>query len=179
MLTRDQALEALTPRDRRIAATIGRHGIIRPRIVVAAARTADITIATACTLLEKETGGGHNIFGHDPTIYAGAGKVTREKYRAYKARRLESGNRLMQGVGPCQLTWWEIQDTADRAGGCWRPYYNEAVGFAYLASLADQHGSLREGARAYNGTGAAADTYARDFMHKRKRWNIIVREASR
>jgi hypothetical protein len=23
----------------------------------------------------------------------------------------------MQGVGPCQLTWWEFQDTVDREGG--------------------------------------------------------------
>ena len=97
-------------------------GILFPETTIAEARRSGLKLALACALLEKESSGGQNVFGHDPnTIFAGAGDVTKEKYLDYRRRRIAAGNRTMQGVGPCQLTWWELQDEADREGGCWKP----------------------------------------------------------
>jgi len=83
-----------------------------------------------CAILEQETSGGRNIFGQDPTIFVGAGEVTESKYKQYKRERIRTGK--MQGVGPMQLTWWEFQDMADRAGGCWKPYVNILTGARIL-----------------------------------------------
>ena len=146
------------------------EGVARPQAVVEEARRAGLRLALACALLEKESGGGRNVFGHDPTIFVGAGEVTRAKYREYKKRRVASGNRQMQGVGPCQLTWWEFQDTADREGGCWRPEVNMRVGFRHLVALINQHGEA-DGARRYNGSGDAAEAYSRDLLAKAKIWD--------
>src|ERR687895_578180 len=128
-------------------------GIVSPETAIAEATRARLRLPLACALLEKESSGGHNVFGHDPTIFVGAGKVTRERYKEYRSRRVASGNRLMQGVGPCQLTWWEFQDAADREGGCWRPEVNMRVGFRHLVALISQHGEGPRGRR-YNGSGS-------------------------
>ena len=69
----------------------------------------------------QETSGGANIFGHDTTIFAGAGEVTKSKYLAYKKQRGPKGEGGMQGVGPLQLTFFTLQDEADDRGGCWKP----------------------------------------------------------
>jgi hypothetical protein len=143
--------------------------VLRPQAVVEEARRAGLRLPLACALLEKESGRGRNVFGHDPTIFVGAGEVTRSKYAEYKRRRVASGNRLMQGVGPCQLTWWEFQDSADREGGCWRPDINMRVGFRHLVALMKQHGES-EGARRYNGSGPAAEAYSRDLLAKARVW---------
>jgi hypothetical protein len=42
-----------------------RHGIVRPDEVVKIARKEDLELAVACTLLEKESGGGRNVWGND------------------------------------------------------------------------------------------------------------------
>ncbi|MGH2824938.1 MAG: hypothetical protein ACRDLY_18335, partial [Thermoleophilaceae bacterium] len=145
------------------------EGVLRPQAVVEEARRAGLRLPLACALLEKESGGGRNVFGHDPTIFVGAGEVTRAKYAEYKRRRIASGNRLMQGVGPCQLTWWEFQDSADREGGCWRPEINMRIGFRHLAALIKAHGEA-VGARRYNGSGDAAEAYSRDLLAKARVW---------
>ena len=138
-------------------------GIVAPRTAVREAKRAGLALELACALLEKESSGGRNVFGHDPTIFAGAGKVTRANYAEYKRRRIASGNKLMQGVGPCQLTWWELQDAADAGGGCWHPEVNMRVGFRHLATLVERYGR-GDGARRYNGSGAAAEAYSRDLL---------------
>src|SRR5918992_78571 len=145
------------------------EGVLRPQAVVEEAKRAGLRLPPARALLEKESGGGRNVFGHDPTIFVGAGEVTRAKYAEYKRRRVASGNRMMQGVGPCQLTWWEFQDTADREGGCWRPDINMRVGFRHLVALMNQHGEA-DGARRYNGSGPAAEAYSRDLLAKARVW---------
>jgi hypothetical protein len=149
------------------------HGIVNPKWTIAAAKKAGLKLAYACAMLDKESGGGHNEFGHDPTIFVGAGVVTRLKYAAYKKRRKASGNRAMQGVGPTQLTWWSTQDKADAIGGCWKPLCNMIVGFTSLAALIRKYGP-QAGAARYNGTGPAADAYGRDFMVKVRKWNAIL-----
>ena len=149
-------------------------GILDPDTTVAEAQRAGLPLKLACAMLEKESAGGHNVFGHDPgTIFAGAGAVTEEKYREYKRKRVASGNKLMQGVGPCQLTWWSIQDAADKAGGCWRPEINMRIGFGHLAGLVKQHGEA-DGARRYNGSGDAAVAYSKDLLAKARKWETIL-----
>ena len=163
------AAPSRSPLDERLRAA----GIVGPRTAVREAKRAGLPLELACALLEKESSGGRNVFGHDPTIFIGAGKVTREKYADYKRRRIASGNKLMQGVGPCQLTWWELQDAADAAGGCWHPEINMRVGFRHLAALVGRYGRS-EGARRYNGSGPAAEAYSRDLLAKARRWEEIV-----
>ena len=148
-------------------------GIDSPRIAIDEATRAGLPLELACALLEKESGGGANVYGHDPSIFSGAGQVTRENYARYKKQRIASGNRKMQGVGPCQLTWWEFQDQADAQGGCWRPRYNMRVGFLHLANLIKRYGQS-DGARRYNGSGSAAEAYSRDLLVKARRWDSII-----
>jgi peptidoglycan hydrolase-like protein with peptidoglycan-binding domain len=145
-------------------------GIVHPKVTVAEAQRAGLRLPIACAMLEKESAGGHNVFGHDPTIFVGAGKVTKAKYLAYKQQRVASGNRRMQGIGPCQLTWYEFQDEADREGGCWRPEINIRIGFRRLAANIKQYGEA-DGARRYNGTGPAAEAYSADLLRRAALWN--------
>jgi hypothetical protein len=151
-------------------------GIVHPQVTVAEAQHAGLRLAIACAMLEKETSGGHNVFGHDPTIFVGAGKVTKAKYLAYKQQRVASGNKRMQGVGPCQLTWYEFQDEADREGGCWRPEINIRVGFRRLAANIKLHGEA-DGARRYNGTGKAAEAYSADLLRRAAAWDQRLKGA--
>jgi hypothetical protein len=75
----------------------------------------------------------------------------------------------MQGVGPAQLTWYSLQDEADRRGGCWVPEHNIAVAFSHLAQLIRAHG-VTDGLARYNGSGPAAVAYSRDVRAKRDAW---------
>lgn len=145
------------------------HGIRNPQVVYEEAVRTHLPLPLACALLDQESGGGSNVFGHDPTICVGWGSVTWLKYVAYKTRRRRSGNRLMQGVGPCQLTWYSTQDEADREGGCWRPRFNMRVGFRHLYYNVRHYG-MRAGIAAYNGSGAAAERYAYSVMERERVW---------
>lgn len=133
-----------------------------------------LALSDALALIEGESG-FQNVFGHDPTngipaAWRGS-RVTLAKYRAYKARRrLGMG---MQGVGPCQLTYFSFQDDADKIGGCHRPYPNMCVGFRRLRELIAAHGRER-GAAAFNGAGPAADEYGRNFVRRQAAWHKRV-----
>lgn len=161
---------ALSPRDLALVPKLRRAGIQMPVRCLIAARKAKLPLSLAAALLLQESGGGRNVFGHDPTIFAGAGDVTKAKYLEYKAQR---GTRNMQGVGPCQLTWWELQDQADARGGCWKPMVNMQIGFERLAANIRSHG-LHDGIRAYNGSGPAAETYARSVLARKAQVEAVL-----
>lgn len=148
-------------------------GILAPQMVVEEAKRAGLRLDYACAMLEKESGGGSNVFGHDPTIFVGAGKVTKAKYLDYKRQRVASGNRKMQGVGPTQLTYYTLQDRADAEGGCWKPRINMRVGFKHLADQIRAHGES-DGARRYNGSGPAAVAYSRDLLARAAKWRDVL-----
>ena len=148
-------------------------GILNPRMVVAEAKRAGLRLDYACAMLKKESGGGMNVFGHDPTIFVGAGTVTRGKYLEYKRQRVASGNARMQGVGPTQLTYWTLQDRADAQGGCWNPRINMRVGFKHLADHIARYGEA-DGARRYNGSGPAAVAYSKDLLAKAAQWRAVL-----
>ncbi len=146
------------------------HGIERAADVVQLSAVAGLELAAAATLLQKESGGGHNIYGHDgvPTggFYEKGGAVTKANYTAYKAHRKQLG---AQGVGPTQLTLPAFQDLADAAGGCYDWKANAKTGFTILAGHI-AHAGVRDGFRRYNGSGKAAQAYADDAMSKLQVW---------
>jgi hypothetical protein len=152
-----------------LVAALRAGGIVDPAATISAAKQAGLPLPLACALLDKESDGGHNVFGQQPTIFVGAGEVTQEKYDEYKRERVESGNRLMQGVGPCQLTWWQFQDAADEAGGCWQPEINMRIGFNQLAQLVRRYGEV-DGTRRFNGSGPAAEEWGRDVVWRAGNW---------
>jgi hypothetical protein len=135
-------------------------GVVYPESTEKIARREGIPLSAAVAMLFMETGGGHNVFGHDPVRrgQVQGGNVTRLRYLFYKARRRFLGN---QGVGPCQLTSPGLQDAADALGGCWRPEKNMAVGFKFLHDLERQWGSWQAAFEHYNGSGPAAQAYGR------------------
>lgn len=150
-----------------------KNGIVNPLWTLLEARKARLPIPAACAFLEQESSKGQNVFGHDPTIFVGAGPVTEEKYQAYKKQRGPEGKGGMQGVGPMQLTWYSFQDEADKLGGCWKPRHNMAVGFQHAAALIRSQG-LRLGIKAYNGTGPAADKYADHVLSLIRSWEKLL-----
>lgn len=156
---------------RRVRGAIARrHGMRNTLTALDEGRKAGLSDSLSLALSEQESR-GFNIFGHDDSIFRGAGRVTKEKYRQYKRARLLSGNRRMQGVGPLQLTWWEYQDEADRLGGAWKPRYNFRVGYRLLAKLIKQHG-LRKALAVYNGGVTNPNwTYADQVLSKKAAWH--------
>lgn len=150
-----------------------RHGIVSPLLAYNAAKKQGIDFALACAILMRETSGGHNVFGHDPTICIGWGTVTKAKYLMYRERRNRTGS--LQGIGPCQLTALGLQDEADRYGGCWKEFTNLNVGFHFMHDLIKtHHNSIRAGIEAYNGSGPAAVAYADAVMKSRSYWQNVL-----
>lgn len=147
------------------------------RIIIKRAREQEIPISVLFALVETESG-FRKVFGHDNTIFAGAGVVTKEKYLRYKKQRLASGNRLMQGVGEAQLTFWAYQDRADAYGGCWRADPNIRVAAEILALYVDQGNTMREALAKYN-AGATNWTkglsYAGLVLGRRERWASLIK----
>lgn len=135
-----------------------RAGIVYPNWTSRAASISGVPLDFLCAILMMESSGGLNVWGHDPTIFVGAGAVTKANYAAYAKLRDATGE--LQGCGPCQLTSKSLQLSADEAGGCWQPEHNIAVGAHFLAGLIAAHGgNLQEAAAAYNGSGPAAEAY--------------------
>jgi hypothetical protein len=151
-----------------------RHGVVIPLVCIGEARRVGLELAVAAAMLMQETGGGRNLFGHDPTVAAGWGTVTRPKYAAYKRLRDARGHGTRcQGVGPTQLTSVGYQDRADAAGGCWRPGPNCRVGFGALASLIRSHG-VWGGCHRYNGSGPWAVRYANTMTASIRTWRYYL-----
>jgi hypothetical protein len=139
------------------------------RLIVHHARKFGVPISLAFALIDHESD-FRKVFGHDPTIFSGAGEVTKAKYLDYRAQRRASGNRKMQGVGEGQLTWWETQDRADRHGGCWTADANVKVALMTLAANIKRHG-YPVGVARYNGSGADADRYSREVRAEARVWH--------
>lgn len=167
-------------RDRAYLAAMKRGGIVYPETTLAESRRAGIKLSLACALLEQESAGGKNVWGNDRPPNGGTSgwgwrTVTERDYRAYLRRRGSRGRGGMQGVGPCQLTWYEFQDRADGLGGCWKPAINMRVGFAHLASLIREHG-YAVGVERYNGVGRRE--YSRSVRSKAEKWHDVLVEAA-
>lgn len=162
--------------DQRSAEIAARHGMVWSLRLLMESRDAGLTHlggqSLALALRTQETGikGDGNVFGHDPTIFVGAGRVTKAKYLRYKHERGPTGRGGMQGVGPLQLTYYTFQDEADRLGGCWIVKHNYRVGFRDLAHLIRMYGNEHHALAVYNG-GSKNPNYAyADSVLKHKSW---------
>lgn len=150
-------------------------GMRHPIYTYQAAHHAGLNLALACSILMQESGGGLNVYGHDPTVYIGAGNVTRWNYAQYRVMRdTPYRGARCQGVGPCQLTYVGFQDEADRQGGCWRPLVNMRVGFTVLAENTRRDG-LDAGVAAYNGSGPPAEHYAAEVLARARGYATRLR----
>jgi hypothetical protein len=161
-------------RDNELAHKAKAHGARYSLRIVLEARRADIPISLGFALVEQESGFS-NVFGHDDSIFHGAGKVTKARYLEYKRQRGTPGRR-MQGVGPCQLTWWQFQDKADHLGGCWIARHNIRVAFEHLGGLMRQH-STRDALAVYNAGNARSrqgQDYAASVLRRQQRWHSIL-----
>jgi hypothetical protein len=164
------------PSGQSASAILAAHGIQRAPEVVELAAATGLDLAAACAMLEKESGGGANIWGHDgvvvaPNTYVKGGQVTEANYRAYKAAVL-AGKAGRQGCGPTQLTYGGFQDMADAVGGCWDWRANVLTGFKILAGQI-KSGGTRVGFRTYNGgptANAQSEAYATDAMNRYNAW---------
>lgn len=146
-----------------------------PIRMLSACGTTGLPEPLAASILMQETGGGRNEWGHDPTIFIGGfdkrnginygPNVTKKGYQSYKSQRGSTGQYGMQGVGPCQLTYFGFQDLADSKGGCWVPLINMQVGFDALMANIRRNG-LKAGVTAYNGSGPAAEEYAQTVLSR-------------
>lgn len=145
-----------------------RNGIVNPIIAYNEARRAGVPFAVLCAVLEQETGGGHNVFGHDAVRNpVKGGPVTKARYKQYlHFRKLGYG---MQGVGPMQLTYYGYQDLADKIGGCWKVKPNIRIGAAKLHRDTQRYG-LYGALKAYNGS----DAYAKQVMQRVVKWRRIL-----
>jgi hypothetical protein len=163
----------LRPKDAPLVPKLRKLGIKMPIRMLVAAHKAAIPPSLAASVLMQETSGGANIFGHDTTIFAGAGEVTKSKYLAYKKQRGPKGEGGMQGVGPLQLTFFTLQDEADERGGCWKPYVNMLVGYEHLAANI-RRGGMHEGVKAYNGSGEKAEKYVNAVLPRADQFKQVL-----
>lgn len=161
-------------RDIALAVKAKRHGSNYSLRIVLEARRAGVPISLGFALIEQESN-FRNVFGSDPTIYVGAGTVTKGKYLGYRRLRGSKGQGGMQGVGPAQLTYYTYQDRADALGGCWVPKHSIRVAFTDLATMIAKHGR-RKGLGVYNAgeTGwkrGLGRGYADSVLAKMRRWH--------
>jgi hypothetical protein len=173
------ASHAAVSHTRHYETVAGQHGCRKGLavVIIECARRRGVAISLGFALINHESG-FRKIFGHDPTIYVGAGLVTRVKYLAYRARRIASGNRLMQGVAEPQLTWWATQDAADARGGCWKAEAAIDTAFITLAANIHAHGYV-VGIERYNGSGPAAVAYSHAVRAQAAWWHHELTEGLR
>lgn len=152
-----------------------RHGIANPIIAWRASKKAGIPYWVACAFLVQETSGGHNVWGSDSTWMRGVDlddvglrTVTEDTYKVYLVHRDRFGK---QGVGPMQLTAASLQDEADAAGGCWKPYPNMLTAFDWLGELRATEGNWHDAARRYNGS----EAYAVQMDARFDEWRQILK----
>jgi hypothetical protein len=136
-------------------------------------------LAACCAMVQNESG-GRMVWGHDPwdsgmypkglalPVALEGATVSQHDYTAYKARR--NGGMQPQGCGITQLTSAGLQVDAERAGGCWVPFYNCLIGFRFLKGLFVAHGSALAGFTAYNGSGPAAQAYGERAVELQAGW---------
>ena len=156
-----------------VAAAIRAGGGRYEKVIVREAKRSGLSASLVCAVIEQETH-FRNVFGHDggprhtnpvKSPPGGLLVVTEERYKRYlKHRNLHRGQ---QGVGPMQLTSADLQDRADRLGGCWRVGPNIRVGCEYLAEKIKARG-LQAGVQAYNG--APGDKYAKSVLARERVW---------
>lgn len=155
------------------ARRLKRYGVRSPLMVLTEAKAAGLPPEFALAMLENETGiPQRNVFGCDHGSTSNVPwcgqEVTRSRVRAL----LDSP--YSNGVGWTQLTYKPLVREADWAGGAHKPRYQMRIGFRHLASLQKALGE-RNGFRAYNGIGPAAEAYADRALAHAVKWRRILK----
>lgn len=154
------------------SSVLRQYGLVLADELIQAAQLEGAEIAVAATLMAGESN-ARNVWGHDPVETGGAytkgGPVTRENYLAYRAL-VRTGRIGRQGCGPAQCTSAGYQDSADALGGCWDPVANMRAGLRGLQQLIRRYG-VQGGAQRYNGSGALAVAYGRNFVARYQTWS--------
>lgn len=171
-----------------LADVLAKAGIRYADVVIRECERNNVPVACVCVLMVKEA--NDNIYGHDLNScmnFPGQRvEVTRENYLEYLACVAAGGKR--NGVGPLQLTYWSLQDEADRRGGCYLPEISIQVGVEHFASLLRSSTTATEAAesgkpiewvafRRYNGGNAWTErsaAYADHAMTLLPHWQAIV-----
>jgi hypothetical protein len=168
------AKKPISPKGQKKIEVMKENGIVNPRATLRASQQTGLPLPILCAILEKESYGGQNVWGHDP-VRCGpkGGPVTQVSYIQYKDRRSICG---MQGCGPMQLTWYEFQDQADKLGGCWKPKINIRVGAGVVKQNIATYGRSAGIAR-YNGSGPAAIAYSVWVRAKAQVWRRRFKKA--
>jgi hypothetical protein len=160
--------------DSPVEAALRAAGIVHPQWTASVAAGVGLGLAAACALLDMETSGGHNEFGHDPGNPIQGGPVTELRYKLM--RHFAAEGHPSQGVGPCQLTSIGLLDAADAQGGAWAPIANMKVGFRFLFQLRHEFGD-QGGFQHYNGSGPAAVSYGLRAVTLEARWEKLIGKA--
>lgn len=149
-------------------------GIKHPYGAWQASRASGLPFYVLCAFLERESSGGDNVFGHDPTIFVGAGRVTKKKYLEYRALRDITGK--AQGVGPMQLTYPPYQDQADERGGCWNALVNMTVGAEIVLNFWNAHRDWAKAATMYNAGSLrnGINDYGRAVAERIEHWRKVI-----
>lgn len=156
------------PRDLQLARRAKKHGAkFSLRIVLEARRSENVPVSLAFALVEQETG-FRNVFGHDGGSILHGQTVTRSRVQQL-LRHIAAGG-ASNGVGPTQLTWPPFIRRAERLGGAHNTRHTIRVGVEILDDLIEAHGRTL-GIRKYNGTGRAAERYAREVLDKMDDWH--------
>jgi hypothetical protein len=161
----------LSTPDTPLEAELRKRGIVHPQFTVQEAEQVSLSLAAACAMLEMETSGGNNEFGHDSGNPIQGGTVTEDRYDLM--RHYVSVGHPPQGTGPCQLTSLSLLDQADKLGGSWIVETNMRVGFLFLRQLRSEFGS-QAGFQHYNGSGSAAIAYGRMAMQRESYWQTVI-----
>jgi hypothetical protein len=166
--------------EQRLVELVSAHGIANAGDCVTASQQPGRPTLPRCLAMLENESGGRNVFGADPGGSALPRgwfdtEVTHAKYLVYKFRRDRLGL-TPNGVGPCQLTSVGLQKEAEQLGGCWKPLHNMQVGFHFLHGLILEHGVFG-GFESYNGSGAAAVSYAERAMSRAAVWEGRLKQA--
>ena len=160
------------------------HNVLRPWLVLSEADRAEAKVggldnvdfrALLLAVLERETGiPQRNVFGCDHGPQQGrvpfcGDECTKTRVDILVSKLKDPVERwkYMNGVGWTQLTWYEKVLRCDALeGGASEPRNQIRIGAEDLAVLVKQYG-LFSGVRRYNGSGPAAEEYARDVVNNK------------
>lgn len=155
------------------AAKARAHGARWTRTIADEAVRAGIPYAVAFASVEQESS-FRNVFGHDPGGLFPGLTVTRARVLLLLAHVSRGGT--SNGVGLTQLTYPPfIRQAQALKGGATSARNQLRVGFGLLADLHRQHGSWHAAFRAYNGTGPAAEAYARMMGVRVAKWQRFLK----
>jgi hypothetical protein len=151
-------------------------GLENATTIALAARKAEVPLAVASALFEKESM-GRNIWGNDrggvfePLPFGW--QVTKAGYEIFEHYVVVLGY-TSNGCGPAQITWRGFfPDMRAKGLKPWRPYDNMLYGLQLLHDYKNVHGATWEDAGTkYNG----ARSYGIDFAEKIREWRTRYRE---